>query len=127
MITSRISSDVADIRLFSFTDAKGFISTSLFASILKHVLNVSILSLMNLLNRLANSKLVSWIGRVAACCMIRFYRTMNYMERLLNVENEWEGEVGCPEVMGPWCLTSEEEVATDVVSDMMKAFGGFGT
>ena len=42
MITSRIPSDVADIRLFSFTDAKGSISTSLFASILKLVLNVSI-------------------------------------------------------------------------------------
>ena len=39
--------------------AKGFLSTSLFASILKLVLNVSILSLKNLLNRLANSKLVS--------------------------------------------------------------------
>ena len=66
-ITSRISSDVADIRLFSFTDAKGSILTSLFASILKLVLNVSILSLKNLLNRLANSKLVSWVSRVAAC------------------------------------------------------------
>ena len=62
-----ISSDVADIRLFSFTAAKGSISTPLFASILKLVLNVSILSLKNLLNRLANSKLVSWVGRVAAC------------------------------------------------------------
>ena len=55
-ITSRISSDVADIRLFSFIDAKGSISTSLFVSILKLV---SILSGKNLLNRLANSKLVS--------------------------------------------------------------------
>ena len=43
-----------DIRLFSFTDAKGFISTSLFVLILKLVLNVSILSLKNLLNRLAD-------------------------------------------------------------------------
>ena len=24
-----------------------------------------------------------------------------YMEKLLNVENEWDGEVDCPEVMGP--------------------------
>ena len=28
---------------------------------------------------------------------------MNYTERLLNVENQWGGEVDCPEVMGPWC------------------------
>ena len=47
----------------------------------------------------------------------------------------------CPEVMGPCCLISEEEVAaatkglhigkaagpTGVVSGMMKASGGFGT
>ena len=31
-ITSQISSDVADIRLLSFTDVKGSISTSMFAS-----------------------------------------------------------------------------------------------
>ena len=29
-----------------------------------------------------------------------------YMEKLLNVENDWDGEVDCPEVMGPWCLIS---------------------
>ena len=23
------------------------------------------------------------------------------MEKLLNVENDWDGEVDCPEVMGP--------------------------
>ena len=64
-----------------------------------------------------------------------------YMEKLLNIENVWDGEVDCPEVMGPCCLISEEEVAagikglqigraagpTGVVSEMMKAFGGFGT
>ena len=47
----------------------------------------------------------------------------------------------CPEVMGPHCLISEEEVAsaierwkiekaagpTGVVSEMMKAAGGFGS
>ena len=47
----------------------------------------------------------------------------------------------CPEVMGPCCLISEEEVAaaikglkwgkaagpTGVVSEMMKASGGFGS
>ena len=62
-----------------------------------------------------------------------------YMEKLLNVENEWDGEVDCPEVMGPCCLISEEEVAaaikglkigkaagpTGVVSEMMKASGVF--
>ena len=64
-----------------------------------------------------------------------------YMEKLLNVDNDWDGEVDCPEVMGPHCLISEEEVAaaikglnirkvagpTGVVSDMMKAAGGFGS
>ena len=63
------------------------------------------------------------------------------MEKLLNVENDWDGEVECPEVLGPHCLISEEEVAaaikglkigkaagpTGVVSEMMKAAGGFGS
>ena len=30
------------------------------------------------------------------------------MEKLLNVENDWDGEVDCPEVMGSHCLISEE-------------------
>ena len=64
-----------------------------------------------------------------------------YMEKLLNVENDWDGEVDSPEVIGPHCLISEEEVAaaikglkigkaagpTGVVSEMMKAAGGFGS
>ena len=64
-----------------------------------------------------------------------------YMEKLLIVENDWDGEVDSPEVMGPHCLISEEGVAaaikrlkigktagpTDVVSEMMKAAGGFGS
>ena len=64
-----------------------------------------------------------------------------YMEKLLNLENDWDGEVDCPEVMGPHCLISEEEVvvaikglkigktagSTGVVSEMMKAAGGFGS
>ena len=33
-----------------------------------------------------------------------------YMEKLLNVENDWDGEVDCPEVMGRHCCISEEEV-----------------
>ena len=37
-----------------------------------------------------------------------------YMEKLLNVENEWDGEVGCPEVLCP-CLISEEEIATAII------------
>ena len=63
------------------------------------------------------------------------------MEKLLNVENNWDGDVDCSEVMGPCCLNSEEEVAapikgfkfgkaagpTGVVSEMMKASDGFGT
>ena len=62
------------------------------------------------------------------------------MERLLNVD-DWDGEVDCPNVMGPCCLISEEEVAaaikglkmgksagaTSVVSEMMKASGDFGS
>ena len=64
-----------------------------------------------------------------------------YIEKLLNVENDWDGKVDCPEVMGPCCLISEEEVAaaikglkmrkaagpTGVVSEMRKAAGGFGS
>ena len=65
-----------------------------------------------------------------------------FMEKLLiNVDNDWDGEVDCPEVMGPRCLISEEDVAaaikglkmgkaagpTGVVSEMMKAAGGFGS
>ena len=60
-----------------------------------------------------------------------------YMEKPLNVENDWDGEVDCPEVMGHCCLLSEEEVAAaikilkmgkaagpaGVVSEMMKAAG----
>ena len=63
------------------------------------------------------------------------------MEKLLNVENDWDGEVDCPEVMGPHCLISEEDVAaaikglkigkaagpTGVVSEMVKTAGGFGS
>ena len=37
-----------------------------------------------------------------------------YMEKLLNVENDWDGEVDCPEVMGPHCLIMEEEVAAAI-------------
>ena len=36
------------------------------------------------------------------------------MEKLPNVENDWDGEVDCPEVMGPRCLISEEEVAAAI-------------
>ena len=64
-----------------------------------------------------------------------------YIPKLLNVENDWDGEVDCPEVMGPCCLISEEDVAeavkglkmwkaaspTGVVSEMMKESCGFGT
>ena len=64
-----------------------------------------------------------------------------YMEKLLNVENHWDGEVDCPEVMGPDCLISEEEIDTaikglrigkdagpaGVISEVMKAASGFGS
>ena len=37
-----------------------------------------------------------------------------YMERLLNVKNDLDGEVDYPEVMRSCCLISEEEVAADI-------------
>ena len=37
-----------------------------------------------------------------------------YMGKLLNVENDLDGEMDCPEVMGPCCLISEEEVEADI-------------
>ena len=37
-----------------------------------------------------------------------------YMEKLLNVENDWDGEVDCTEVMGPCCLIYEKEVASAI-------------
>ena len=33
------------------------------------------------------------------------------MEKLLNVENDWDGDLDCPEVMGPCFLIFKEEVA----------------
>ena len=57
---------------------------------------------------------------ISVCCMKNDARNivpdavgMN-MEKLLNVENDWDGEVDCPEVMGPHCLISEEEVAAAI-------------
>ena len=71
---------------------------------------------------------------------IRFSDTW-CISHIYYVENDWDSELDCPEVMGPCCLISEEEVAaaikrfkmvksagpTGVVSEMMKASGGFGT
>ena len=36
------------------------------------------------------------------------------MEILLNLENEWNGEVGYPEAMEPCCLIYDEDVATAI-------------
>ena len=36
------------------------------------------------------------------------------MEKLLNVEHNWDGEVDCHEVMEPCCLISEEEFAAAI-------------
>ena len=36
------------------------------------------------------------------------------MEKPLNVENEWVGEMGRPEVIGPCCFISEKEVAAAI-------------
>ena len=72
--------------------------------------------------------------------MKNIWRKYN-MEKLLNVENDWDGDVDYPEVTGSCCLISEKEIAaaikglqmekaagrTGVVSEMMKASGGFGS
>ena len=53
------------------------------------------------------------------CCMKNGMLCLMLMEgiyggsirkMLLNVENDWDGEVDCPEVMGSHCLISEEEL-----------------
>ena len=41
------------------------------------------------------------------------WRQYNYGE-LLNVENDWDGEVNCPGVMEPCCLISKEEVKSAI-------------
>ena len=77
----------------------------------------------------------------ACSTVIMHLLVIMYMEKLLYVENDWDGEVDCPEVKEPCCLISEEDVAsaikglkmakaagpTGVVSEMMKASGGFGS
>ena len=110
---------------------------------------------MNLVGRTASGLLDRLLGRnvISLCCvkndagkvvsdadgMKNIWR--KYIEKLRNVENDWDGEVDCPEVMEPHCLISEEEVATaikglkigkaagptGVVSEMMKEAGGFGS
>ena len=76
---------------------------------------------------------------ISVCCMKNIWR--KHMEKFLKVENDWDDKVDCPEVMGPHCLILEQEVAaaikglkigkapgpTGVVSEMMKAAGGFGS
>ena len=57
------------------------------------------------------------------------------MEKLLNVENGWDGEVDCPgSHFGRRGCSSYQSIknwknswSTGVVSEMMKASGGFGT
>ena len=40
---------------------------------------------------------------------------MLHMEKILNVKkNDQDGDVECPEVMGPCCLILEEEVTTAI-------------
>ena len=38
----------------------------------------------------------------------------NDVGKLLNVENDWDGEVDCPELMRPCCLILEDEVAAAI-------------
>ena len=62
------------------------------------------------------------------------------MKKYLNVENDWDGDVDCPEVMGPVVSFRRKRLQqllqvtigkaagpTGVVSEMMQASGGFGT
>ena len=58
---------------------------------------------------------------ISVCCMkndagnvVSDADGMKNMEKILNVENDWDCEVDCPEVMGPRCLISEEEVAAAI-------------
>ena len=37
------------------------------------------------------------------------------MEKLPNVENNWDGEVDCPEVMEPCCLILEKYIAAAII------------
>ena len=76
---------------------------------------------------------------ISVCCMKNYAGNVvsdadgmkniwrKYMEKLLNVEIDWDGEVDCPEVMGPCCLISEEEVAAAIKGlTMGKAAGPTG-
>ena len=81
----------------------------------------------------------NYVGNVVSDAdgMKDIWRT--YMEKRIHVENDWDGEVGCPEVMEPCCLISEEYVAaatkgikkwktavpTDIVSGMVKGIWWF--
>ena len=51
------------------------------------------------------------------------------MEKLLNVVTDWDGEVDCPEVSSAIkeLKIGKSAGPTGVVSEMMKASGGFGT
>ena len=63
---------------------------------------------------------------ISVCCMINDVGNVvsdvdgiqdiwrKYMEKTMNVEYEWDGEVDCPAVMRPCCLISEDEVAAAV-------------
>ena len=49
----------------------------------------------------------------------------NYIEKRLSVDNEWDGEVDCPNVRGPCFLFSEEKVAVAIkVIRIEKSAGG---
>ena len=76
------------------------------------------------------------------CCTCCLWLTnLRHFEGLHGASDDWNDEVDCPEVMGPYCLISEgcssyqritiriKKTAgpTGVVREMMKASGGFGT
>ena len=45
-------------------------------------------------------------------CMKNIWR--KYTEKLIHVENDWDDEFDCTEVMGYCCIISEEEVAAAI-------------
>ena len=54
------------------------------------------------------------VGNVVsdAHCINNIWR--KYMEKLIHIENDWDGELDCPEVMGLCYLISEEDVAAAI-------------
>ena len=55
-----------------------------------------------------------WPRRKYTQLLLDRAREGRYVIRLLNLENDWDDEVDCTEVIEPYCLISEEEVAAAI-------------